>query len=375
MTSEIYASIVSLRHTLHAHPELSMHEEWTKNTLMSFLRDNTSLEITDCGRWFYAYYKSSNKAACTIAFRSDFDAVAIKETCDIPYISQFPGVGHKCGHDGHSSALCGFALEINEKGADNNIYFIFQHAEEIGMGGAECAKLIKEKNIDRVYAIHNMSGYPEGSIVCRNGLSQCASTGLTISYTGKPSHASQPEDGINPAYAIASLINLCKELVRPGNFEDMVLCTIIHCEIGQKNFGISAGNGELSLTLRANREDDLNELKKRICDSAASLASEYGMQVTFALDDPFPETRNADAAISSIRNAATALNLKLIDMPAPWRASEDFGYYTKECCGAIFYVGNGEDYPPVHTGNYDFNDKILPVVADMYMVLANEHLK
>ena len=41
------------------------------------------------------------------------------------------------------------------------------------------------------------------------------------------------------------------------------------------------------------------------------------------------------------------------------RPSEDFGYYLKECPGAMFYIGNGEYYPPVHTEMYDFNDRIL----------------
>ena len=48
------------------------------------------------------------------------------------------------------------------------------------------------------------------------------------------------------------------------------------------------------------------------------------------------------------------------------RASEDFGWYMKQIPGAIFYVGNGEDYPAIHTTPYDFNDKILPSVVDMF---------
>lgn len=53
-----------------------------------------------------------------------------------------------------------------------------------------------------------------------------------------------------------------------------------------------------------------------------------------------------------------------------WRASEDFGYYTKQCKGAMFYIGNGESYPPLNTAEYDFNDKIIPVAVDMFTELA-----
>ena len=46
-------------------------------------------------------------------------------------------------------------------------------------------------------------------------------------------------------------------------------------------------------------------------------------------------------------------------MKNPIRASEDFGWDTKQIPGAIFYIGNGENYPAIHTSSYDFNDEIL----------------
>ncbi|MBR7147779.1 MAG: amidohydrolase, partial [Firmicutes bacterium] len=50
-----------LRHELHAHPELSMEEKWTKQHLMDFLKANTTKwEIVDRGDWFYAAYKAEN---------------------------------------------------------------------------------------------------------------------------------------------------------------------------------------------------------------------------------------------------------------------------------------------------------------------------
>jgi len=55
-----------------------------------------------------------------------------------------------------------------------------------------------------------------------------------------------------------------------------------------------------------------------------------------------------------------------------WRASEDFGHYLKECPGAIFYIGNGENSPALHTAAYDFNDHILRTAADMFLALASD---
>lgn len=56
---ELMTKIYDLRHRLHGIPEASMHETQTKAVLMSFLRENTDLEIVDRGVWFYAVLKSS----------------------------------------------------------------------------------------------------------------------------------------------------------------------------------------------------------------------------------------------------------------------------------------------------------------------------
>ena len=120
--------IKQLRHELHQHPELSNQEAWTKQYLMDFLKAHTNLEIVDKGLWFYGIYRAG-KSKRNIAFRADFDAVPIEETINISYGSKNPGISHKCGHDGHAACLAGFAMEIDQKGADKNIFFLFQHAE------------------------------------------------------------------------------------------------------------------------------------------------------------------------------------------------------------------------------------------------------
>lgn len=114
MKKENLEKILTLRHDLHRHPELSMEESWTRGHLMDFLREHTrNLEIVDQGRWFYALYRAPSPRG-TIAFRADFDALPIEEDRpDLPYASTVPGVAHKCGHDGHAATLAGLALEVD----------------------------------------------------------------------------------------------------------------------------------------------------------------------------------------------------------------------------------------------------------------------
>lgn len=377
MKHEYLEEIINLRHQLHAHPELSLQEHWTKQTLMEFLAEHTCLEVVDRGRWFYAYHSCGKPEARAIAFRADFDALPIKETAEetgISYPSQNPGVSHKCGHDGHSAALAGLALELwGQQERDGtwqpdsqDVYLIFQHGEEIGAGGQECAQLIKEKGISQVYAVHNRSGYPKGSIVLKNGTVQCASKGLTVSLTGSPAHASQPEDGRNPVQAIAELVLAVNETAKQENYEDLVMATIVQVTAGHKNFGIAASEGEVSMTLRGARESELQRLEQSIRSQAATLARRHGLSVSFQEQDVFPETVNDSACVALAAQAARRIGLEVIPMKELFRASEDFGYYLKACPGAMVYVGNGEDYPQIHTAEYDFNDEILETIVDFF---------
>ena len=372
-TKEIQTKIITLRHTLHQAAELSGQEYRTKKILMDFLRRETQLEIVDCGAWFYAYYEPEHTLSQSpIAFRADFDALPIPETIDLPYASQTPGVSHKCGHDGHSAALAGLALTLEKNGADRPVYLIFQHAEEVGGGGEMCAKLLREKQISEVYAFHNWSGFPEGAVLVRPGTVQCASKGLTIRFQGKTAHASQPGDGINPSKAVAELLLAVEKSSENPKYRGLVLTTPIHVEIGEKNFGIAASTAEVSFTLRAEYEKELDVLEAEIQGTAEKLAEEEHLKVFFEEQDVFPETANDPGCAERVIRAAERTGIFLHPMEKPFRASEDFGWYQKECPGAMFYIGNGENYPPIHTTGYDFNDRILEVAVKMFWGLIEK---
>lgn len=362
---------IELRHTLHMCPELSMCETETKRTLIEFLRENTELEIIDKGRWFYAIYKAGDDCR-NIAFRADMDAIPVEEASDfVAYASKNPGVSHKCGHDGHCAAMASFALELNERqDIDKNIFLLFQHAEETGQGAAECLSFIKENNIKEIYAFHNLPGLDFKAVACPDGPAQCASTGMILRFQGKKSHASYPEKGINPAYAIAEIINILPLLANQNLYQGLVLVTIVQINVGERAFGVSAGDGELLLTIRGENESELNDLIRKIKDIAYQKACVYAMQCEIQFDDKFPETRNHHSAMLKVKEAAETSGLKFEVLEEKWRSSEDFGYFTKEIPGAMFYIGDGKDYPSLHTSEYNFPDELIETATDMFYKIA-----
>ncbi len=358
-----------LRRELHRHPELSMEEVWTKKHLIEFLNENTTKwEIVNRGRWFYAVYR----AKCPkkkIAFRGDFDALPVPDEIDAPYRSEIPGVGHKCGHDGHAANLCLTALEIEENDAENDVYLVFQHAEEIGGGGAECAVLMEEEHIDEVYAYHSTSGLPFNTVKIRDGHMNCASKGMEIIFTGIPAHASTPEFGRNPAFAVAELIQAIPGFIVPEEHQGLILCTVIQVDIGERAFGVSAYKGKLLLTIRGEYEEEMNRLQKRLEELAIEQAKRYDLDCKFAFYDEFPETVNHPEAARKIREAANALGLSVWEMPKPNRGSEDFGHFTKKTMGARFQLGNGVEYPTVHDAKFDFIDEQMKTATGIFLEL------
>ena len=361
--------VIQLRHELHAHPELSNHEVWTKQHLIDFLRANTKLEIVDRGLWFYAIYRSK-VGGRNIAFRADFDALPMEERIDLPYGSQFAGVSHKCGHDGHSASLCGFALEIDQLGCEHNVFFLFQHAEETGDGARQCSVFIEENHIDEIFAWHNMSGFSTNVVHVIDGTAHFASKGMTIHMEGVPSHASEPEKGINPSFAIAKVIDAIPGFIDPAANKGMVLCTIVQVDIGSKAFGLNASKGALRMTIRALYEEEMDRLQKNLEDLATMESEKYGLKVGFEYQEEFPETSNHNESSDKIRHVCKEKGIPLVELSEAFRGSEDFGHYTKRTKGAYCYIGNGEDYPNLHSYQYDFKDSIIETAVELFKGLA-----
>ena len=368
MKQEILRLAEELRHELHRYPELSNREEGTKQRLMAFLRTHTKMEVVDRGPWFYAVHRGAPHGD-RLAFRADMDALPIDETIELPYGSTVPGVSHKCGHDGHCAALAAFAMAVDRCGCDNTVYCIFQHAEETGDGAKECVALVEEENIRAVYGWHNQCSFPLGEVAVREDTMQCASKGMSMYFEGIPAHASDPGVGRNPAMAIARLIRGLPDLYRAEDYEGLVLCTVIHVEIGEEAFGTSASKGVLRITIRGENEWEMDRLERRVDALAYGLAAEYGLNYHTAFCDVFPETRNHKESVDALRAVCRELSIPVHTMPHPERSSEDFGHFTKVAKGVYFFLGNGNDISH-HTTPFDFPDALLGTAVEIFCRLA-----
>lgn len=352
---------IKLRHELHQIPEKSECETKTKARLMEWIRsytkDSSDYKIVDRESWFYVV-KKGKLHTNPIAFRADMDAVTIKDD----------EVQHLCGHEGHSATLAGFLVSLVNKTFDRDVYFIFQHAEENGAGGKVCASLLKENNIEEIYAYHNIPKFETGELLIKSGTFACSSTGLILNFKGAVSHAAYPELGKNPTYAVAKVIQYIEEFNNRER-DYIEFATIVGSNMGNPSFGVACGNGNLMMTIRSEIEDHVHQLLKEVLELSQSLANQYELEFDYELVEPFPQTYNTEKRVNKVIDVCKEKQIPYQILEAPFRWCEDFGYYLKETEGSIFGLGNGIDSDGLHTDHYEFNDEIIARAWEIFEAL------
>lgn len=356
--------IRTLRHDLHAQPELSGQELQTAARVEAYLRElRPDGLLTQVGGHGLVATFESGLSGPSLLFRCELDALPISEVNTFTYRSNTPEVSHKCGHDGHMSMLCGLAeMLAQDRPTRGKVHLLFQPAEETGNGARAVLEDPKFASIrpDMAFALHNFPGYPLGSVILRNGIITAAVIGLKLTLQGWTAHASQPEFGRNPALAIAEALQHSQSLNRPNPSDpDFRLVTPVHVRVGSVAYGIAAGDGELHLTLRSWTDTGLDKLISSIVTFCQELAKRDGLELKSETTQQFAANNN-DATIADVmRQATLESGLELIELPEPLKGGEDFGLFTAHfpCCMAL--LGAGENSPALHNPDYDFPDELL----------------
>lgn len=360
--------LIQLRHTLHQFPEIAQEEHNTAQKIMEFFAPlGADRTIENLGGTGLAFVFKGKKAGKRLLFRCELDALPIEDLKPSGHQSQIPGKGHLCGHDGHMTIICGLGERLSKNRPEfGEVILLFQPAEETGDG----AKAIladprfAEIRPDAAFALHNLPGFPLHQIVMREGTFAAGSTGMTIYLTGKTSHSAHPEAGINPAQALANLMQKLPEL--PKEVSGFALLTLIHAELGSLAFGTSAGKASLSMTLRAFDQNDLEKLIDLVKEKATLEAEKAGLKIDFGFVESFAVSKNDPELYPIVKNAAKKLGLSIIEKPEPFRWSEDFGLFSQICPSFLFGLGAGEDCPQLHEGTYDFPDELIETGVGMF---------
>jgi amidohydrolase len=370
--------LIQLRHTLHQFPETALEEHETARRILEFFRPLKPDHVFEKlgGGTGLAFVFQGKIPGKRLLFRCELDALPIEELRESEYQSQIPGKGHLCGHDGHMAILCGLGEILSQNRPESGeVVLLFQAAEETGDGARAVLADPRFEQIrpDAAFALHNLPGYPLHQVVMRRGTFAAGSTGMSIYLTGKTSHSAHPEAGINPAQALAYLIQELPKLA--GEADGFALLTLIHADLGSLAFGTSAGKASLSMTLRAFNQQDLDSLVEKVKAKAIALADSERLKVEFGFVEQFAVSVNDQELYLQVENAAKTLGLPLTEKPEPFRWSEDFGLFSQVCPSFLFGLGSGENCPQLHEGTYDFPDELIETGMEMFEGILRELLK
>ncbi len=378
------ASLVALaprmtewRHRIHAWPELGFEEERTSALVVEVL-SGLGLQVhAGLGDTGVVAVIDSGKPGMSIGLRADMDALPMDEHNDLSFRSQRPGVAHTCGHDGHTSALLGTAEHlVAQPPASGRVVLIFQPAEEGGRGAIKMIEdgLFERFPCDEVYAFHNMPALKSGEASVRSGATLQSLAVFEIGIEGIGGHAAAPHRANDPLQVAARLAVEISAIV--GRHIDPMEAALIN--VGSLQAGtthnIIPSTASLSGTIRSLSKDVHEELLKRLralCEGHAQIS---GCGIKLEIPHSCPPCVNAPAqaalAAEAIGDVLGAGNVKTDLRAYPF--SDDFSYMLERWPGAYLFLGM--DSAMCHHPTFNFDDRLLPVAASVFVRIVERRL-
>lgn len=368
--------LTRFRRDLHKIPEVSRDLPKTKKYILSVLKnlDCEIIEVMESG--VCAYFDRGQPA--TTAYRADMDALPVTEKNTHSFISRHPGKMHACGHDGHMSMGLAMAEYVDsQKELPCNVLLIFQPAEETTGGAREICEtgILQRYNVDRIFSTHMWPFAPAGSISSRPGRMMPRSSQINIGITGRTSHATAPENGIDALYIGCRYVQeIYDRKVREGKPDpapdERTIIQVCKFESGTAR-NIISGYTELVGTLRAFSDEDFQWLISILKGAASDLEEEFGCRIEVKYTEGYPPIVNDIELYDSVAPSLRASLDNFIEMPEPAMISEDYSFYGLEVPSIFFYVGTGTGIA-LHSADFDFDESVLVQGVELYKTLLWE---
>lgn len=371
-------NIIKFRRDLHRIPELDFDLPKTTSYLMDYLL-KLPCEITRIGKAsFVAFFDAGKDSA--VAFRTDMDALAIKEQLNHDFCSRHEGQMHACGHDGHMSIMLGFASEVSElmesepDRLNKNVLLVFQAAEETTGGAKEICDsgIFKKYSTEKIYGLHIWPEFPKHTVVCRNEHFMAGTKVLWLNVDGRSSHIAKPEEGIDALDIGTQILQDIYKMEReeiPGNVKRIL-------KFGEFKSGtgvnILSGKTEMGGSTRYYDREIVEKMMSRVREICREYEKEYGCKTEFIESQGYPPVTNPPHMVDELIKAVEGLDgpdqLNFFPLKEPFMTAEDFSYYQDIMPGLFFFLGTGLDLP-LHNEYYDIDEDILPTGVDIFKAL------
>jgi hippurate hydrolase len=351
------AGLVGTYKDIHAHPELSHHEETTAALLAAELRKAGFSVSEHVGRYpdgtqaYGVVAILKNGAGPRLLIRTDMDALPIVEKTGVSYAShvmtknaagQEVGVMHACGHDVHVTTMIGTARALASLRAKwhGTVMLIGQPSEETLDGAkAMLADHLYERfgAPDLAIALHDTNSRAAGTVAITSGPALAGVTSIDVTLRGVGGHGAQPQSAKDPVVMAGEFIVQVQAIVsRQENPRDPAVVTIGVIQGGTKR-NVIPYEVKMELTTRAFSDAAMQIILDGIRHAAQGVALSAGVPedrepiINIIDDETGPATYNDPALTGRVKAAlVNALGAPNVFDDGPIMASEDFGLFGLE---------------------------------------------
>ncbi|MBM3193208.1 MAG: amidohydrolase [Chlamydiae bacterium] len=384
ISSSLESYTISLRRELHKIAEPSWREEKTL-ALISIELDKISKES------IYPTYITTGKGGIWvdlivddhlpfILFRSDIDALPIKEETNLSFSSIHDGYMHACGHDCHAAMLLTSfkAIASGLIFPKSNIRFVFQRAEECGENPSGGSILVEEgvlKNIDFVYALHISSTLDSNVFYSRKDLMMANSSYIEFEINCSGGHVMRPDLGSNAISLMTDILTHLKgfeKLFFPPN-EPIVFIPSIATAGGKSN--IRPNTAYFCYAIRnflsqAKREEFIHAIEQKV-ETITKLYPSAKLS-NFKVNPGYPALYNNSESYKFVESALREELFQTAPSPILF-SGEDFAYYLKETPGSFWLLGAKQS--PMHdhhTSKFNPDESTLKTGVAFWLTLAQK---
>jgi amidohydrolase len=309
----------------HQHPELSWKEVKTTEFIADFLQKNDCHVSTFpdhtgvVGEW-----GEGTADSIKVGVRADMDSLWQE-------VNGTFQANHSCGHDAHMTMVLGMLLLLKEKQIKlpGRLKLILQPAEEVGNGALKMIEKQVVDDIDFLYGVHLRPIHELSMGTASPGIMHGAAETVSARIIGFDTHGARPDLGVNAIEVVGTILEQLKG-IRLNPF-DSYSVKMTQVSAGGQNKNIIPGSAQFHLDLRAQTNETMNELVKKVDHILNRVASLYGVEIVFEHQEKvYAAVLNKEAQQIMAQAIVETLGAEQLKPPVITPGAEDFHFYTKE---------------------------------------------
>jgi amidohydrolase len=368
--------IGEVRRHIHAHPELSWHEEETTGLLSKRLGE-AGVQVRHLPR--NGLVADIGPGAPVVALRADIDALPVPDLTTDPWSSTVEGVAHACGHDVHAAALLGVGLALqalHDQGRlPGAVRLVFQPAEEIMPGGAlMCLEEGVLDGVGRIFGLHCDPSLDVGQIGVRQGPLTGAADSLSVTLTGKGGHTSRPHLTEDLTFALGKLVTELPAVLSRRLDPRAGVSVVWGMVRAGSAMNVIPAVGQLAGTVRMLDAVAWADAEALVRDTIVQIVEPYGVRAAVTYVRGVPPVVNEHQSTQLLRRAVEdVLGDPGLVPTTQSLGGEDFAWYLEKASGAMGRLGTRTPGGPtydLHQGDLRIDERAVAIGAKVLAATA-----